>query len=516
MLLLKFRRFRLGRLPYAAWALVYFCLCGLVPSTLAQTSTGVGKPEQTKNTNHVVESTWTDTTTGLIWTKKDNGSDVNWNQASAYCQSLRLGGNSDWRLPTIDEFNGIYDPSVDIPGYIRGQAYHDYTRVGEAVTWHVKGGLRLSGEHWSSTTVNPSGYAWYFSFSNGKRYSAPPFYTHDGARALCVRRPAAEGTQTANGDDVANWVKIYMNQREPTVTYSNITFSNGDWKRGRLEKSIEGEVVAPCKVHVTLRNSAVWNSSFEPSDSSSEVRQCVVNLRDMPASSIQIQKLDANSSVTLNNLATTNPSDVTPYVNGTKVTAQATISWLLEVMDKRRVDCNPVGIFNPKGGMAITYLSEQEANEAAKSLKFLIRNSCSSVDDIKRNSTAIAAEQSDQPLPWIELESPIVSLPVASIFAKKTEVINTSAEYMAGLLLIKTPPVYPPEAKAAKVQGTVVLEGTISKTGSIENLRVISGPDMLQQAALDAVKTWRYKPYLVNGEPVEVVTTINVIFTLSG
>ena len=87
---------------------------------------------------------------------------------------------------------------------------------------------------------------------------------------------------------------------------------------------------------------------------------------------------------------------------------------------------------------------------------------------------------------------------------------------MAGLLLIKTPPVYPPEAKAAKVQGTVVLEGTISKTGSIENLRVISGPDMLQQAALDAVKTWRYKPYLVNGEPVEVVTTINVIFTLSG
>jgi TonB family protein len=166
--------------------------------------------------------------------------------------------------------------------------------------------------------------------------------------------------------------------------------------------------------------------------------------------------------------------------------------------------------------MAITYLNEQEANEAAKSLKLLVRNSCSSVDDTKRNSTAIAAEQSDQPLPWIDLANPIASLPVASVVAKKPEIVTLSADVTAGLLLNKTPPVYPPEAKAARVSGTVVLEGIISKTGSIENLRVISGPDMLRQAALDAVKTWRYKPYLLKGEPFEVVTTINVIFTLGG
>jgi protein TonB len=75
---------------------------------------------------------------------------------------------------------------------------------------------------------------------------------------------------------------------------------------------------------------------------------------------------------------------------------------------------------------------------------------------------------------------------------------------------------YPPIAKAARVQGTVVLQATISKAGTIENLRVVSGPAMLQQAALDAVKTWRYKPYLLNNEPVEVETTVNVIFTLGG
>jgi protein TonB len=94
--------------------------------------------------------------------------------------------------------------------------------------------------------------------------------------------------------------------------------------------------------------------------------------------------------------------------------------------------------------------------------------------------------------------------------------VNISAGVAVGMLLQKTTPVYPPIAKAARVSGTVVLQATISKTGLIENLRVISGPAMLQQAALDAVKTWRYRPYLLNNEPVEVETTVNVIFTLGG
>jgi len=84
------------------------------------------------------------------------------------------------------------------------------------------------------------------------------------------------------------------------------------------------------------------------------------------------------------------------------------------------------------------------------------------------------------------------------------------------MLLLKTQPVYPPIAKAARVQGTVVLQATISKTGSIDNLRVVDGPPMLRQSAIDAVKTWRYRPYLLNNEPVEVDTQINVIFTLGG
>jgi protein TonB len=94
--------------------------------------------------------------------------------------------------------------------------------------------------------------------------------------------------------------------------------------------------------------------------------------------------------------------------------------------------------------------------------------------------------------------------------------ITISGGVMQGNLLLKTVPQYPPIAKAARVQGVVVLQATISKTGSIENLKVVSGPAMLQQAALNAVQTWRYKPYLLNNEPVEVETTVNVIFTLGG
>jgi TonB family protein len=75
-------------------------------------------------------------------------------------------------------------------------------------------------------------------------------------------------------------------------------------------------------------------------------------------------------------------------------------------------------------------------------------------------------------------------------------------------------PVYPPIARAARVEGTVVLQVIIGKDGRVLSLKVISGPAMLQQATFDAVKKWVYKPYLLNGEPVEVNATINVVFKL--
>jgi protein TonB len=75
--------------------------------------------------------------------------------------------------------------------------------------------------------------------------------------------------------------------------------------------------------------------------------------------------------------------------------------------------------------------------------------------------------------------------------------------------------VYPPLAKAQHVQGVVVLQAILSKTGEVEDVQVVSGPPLLQQAAMDAVKRWKYRPYLVDGVPAEVQTTINVNFTFA-
>ena len=70
--------------------------------------------------------------------------------------------------------------------------------------------------------------------------------------------------------------------------------------------------------------------------------------------------------------------------------------------------------------------------------------------------------------------------------------------------------------RQARIQGTVILQAQISKDGNIENLHLISGHPMLAPAAIEAVKQWKYKPYLLNGEPVEVETQVQVNFTLAG
>jgi len=97
----------------------------------------------------------------------------------------------------------------------------------------------------------------------------------------------------------------------------------------------------------------------------------------------------------------------------------------------------------------------------------------------------------------------------------KSNPTAVSAQKMQNNLITKVPPVYPPEAKKARIQGKVVLEAVVGTTGHVENLKVVSGPGALQQSAMDAVRQWVYKPYLVNGNPVEVITDINVIYSLA-
>ena len=94
--------------------------------------------------------------------------------------------------------------------------------------------------------------------------------------------------------------------------------------------------------------------------------------------------------------------------------------------------------------------------------------------------------------------------------------LPVSTGVLQGMLLAPIRPVYPAIAKAAHVGGTVVVEAVISRTGTIESLRVVSGPLILQQAALNAIRAARYQPFRLNGEPTEVQTTITVNFRLGG
>jgi protein TonB len=112
--------------------------------------------------------------------------------------------------------------------------------------------------------------------------------------------------------------------------------------------------------------------------------------------------------------------------------------------------------------------------------------------------------------------SVLSSTPVAVPKIATPTRVRVSSGVSSGLLIRKVSPNYPPLARQARIQGTVILQAEISKDGSIQNLRLLSGHPMLAPAAIEAVKQWKYKPYLLNGEPVEVETQVQVNFTLAG
>jgi protein TonB len=107
--------------------------------------------------------------------------------------------------------------------------------------------------------------------------------------------------------------------------------------------------------------------------------------------------------------------------------------------------------------------------------------------------------------------------PVVPVVAPPAAVAPVRVSHISeGNLLRKILPAYPPLARSARIQGQVVLQAVISKQGSIENLRVVAGHPMLVPAAIEAVRQWLYRPYVLNNEPVEVETQVTVNFSLAG
>jgi hypothetical protein len=144
-----------------------------------------GAQSSTENRRLVQEARergyWVDPSTGLMWAATDNGKDLNWHKAIRYCRDLQLTGNSDWRLPTIEELEGIYDGSESTGN-----------RANYIIAGKPKGGLFLTGTYyWSSSPIlddrgHRSGYGLEFDFFGGRRHEDPLGYTGH-LRALCVR-----------------------------------------------------------------------------------------------------------------------------------------------------------------------------------------------------------------------------------------------------------------------------------------------------------------------------------------
>ena len=114
------------------------------------------------------------------------------------------------------------------------------------------------------------------------------------------------------------------------------------------------------------------------------------------------------------------------------------------------------------------------------------------------------------------LSAPSVPVLAKSPVPTPVKRIRVASRVVEANLIHDVPPQYPPEAGRARVEGSVVLMALIGQDGSVKDVRVESGLPILAQAALDAVKQWRYKPYLIDGEPVEVDSRITINFTLSG
>jgi protein TonB len=112
----------------------------------------------------------------------------------------------------------------------------------------------------------------------------------------------------------------------------------------------------------------------------------------------------------------------------------------------------------------------------------------------------------------ISSNSSLAAVPTLSKPVPTVQRVHISQGVTKGLLTYRVEPTYPPLAKQARIQGVVVLTAIIGNDGNIQNLQVVSGHPMLAPAAIEAVKHWRYKPFLLNGQPVEVETTITVTF----
>jgi peptidyl-prolyl cis-trans isomerase A (cyclophilin A) len=174
--------------------------------------------------------------------------------------------------------------------------------------------------------------------------------------------------------------------------------------------------------------------------------------------------------------------------------------------------------YGPNTNGAQFFITEQ-AQESLNQ-RFTLFGQCDEASlAVVKGIARVERDSNDKPLTPVVLKKVTIvregqPLPADPEATELTKSLNVPKAVMGGILQQKTNPIYPIAARQAGVSGTVVLNALIGTDGLVKDLKVVSGPALLQKAALDAVKTWRYIPFLLNGQPIEVRTLVNVNFTL--
>lgn len=160
-------------------------------------------------------------------------------------------------------------------------------------------------------------------------------------------------------------------------------------------------------------------------------------------------------------------------------------------------------VYNNDASMRMTIIGDRSTPDAIPASNMVRRRQTAS------NPADLPRQQAPQTMDPTELSG----MPSLS---KHSTRIKLPADVAASLLIQKTAPVYPPIAQAARVSGTVIMNVGVSEAGIVQDVQVVSGPAMLQQSAINTVRAWRYKPFIIDTTPTGFETTVNVVFSLGG
>jgi protein TonB len=181
--------------------------------------------------------------------------------------------------------------------------------------------------------------------------------------------------------------------------------------------------------------------------------------------------------------------------------------------EKLQEEIDAAAASNKSSGISSEKAAKADANEITEPAPLVVKGG---------KAPAAKTKAADAPAPsLIGMATPGATVPPPNLvtstepaFKPTLQTLNISQGVSQGLLIKKVPPSYPPNALRMHIEGAVELTATISKTGLISQIKVLSGDPQLTKAAADAVKQWKYKPYLLNGEPVEIQTQITINFKL--